>query len=79
MPVSAGDQLTQVISFICIVVWLTNYKSFLEWENKAGSAWVPDFATVKFNFVKCTASTRPLLILGRPSCPAPPTTRPALS
>lgn len=46
--------LTNVISFICIVVWLTNYKSFLNWENQKGSEWIPDFSTVSFNFIKCT-------------------------
>ena len=62
--------LTNVISIICVIVWLTNYKSFLDWENKPGSSWIPDPASVKFNFVKCTyyfkarisADSRPVIV-----------------
>ena len=49
-----GDLLTKCITWICVLVWLTNYKSFLDWENAAGSSWIPDFSTFTFSLNKCT-------------------------
>ena len=48
-----GDMLTKVISAICVLVWLTNYKSFVHWEYK-GDSYVPDFSTFTFSLTKCT-------------------------
>jgi len=49
-----GDQLTKFITFICILVWLTNYKSFISWETRADSFWMPDVGSFSFSLTKCT-------------------------
>jgi hypothetical protein len=48
-----GDTLTKCISAICVLVWLTNYKSFIHWEYKPDS-YLPDFSTFTFSLTKCT-------------------------
>lgn len=44
-----GNRLTTAIGFVCLVVWLINYKNFLSWDVVDG--WP---ANVKFSFEKCT-------------------------
>ena len=48
-----GDVLTKCITAICILVWLTNYKSFIHWEY-LGNSYMPDFSTLTFSVTKCT-------------------------
>jgi Ca2+-transporting ATPase len=48
-----GDLLTKCISAICVLVWLTNYKSFLHWDY-VGDSYLPDLRTVTFSVTKCT-------------------------
>ena len=48
-----GDTLTKCISAICVLVWLTNYKSFVHWEYM-GDSYIPDFSTFTFSLTKCT-------------------------
>lgn len=45
--------LAKVILYICIAVWLINYKHFLSWRTYPGS-WLPDPATVQFSIAKAT-------------------------
>ena len=50
-----GDLLTQVITLICVLVWLTNYKAFVTWQTLDGNtSWIPDYRTVEFSLSKCT-------------------------
>ncbi|GER57846.1 calcium-transporting ATPase 2 family protein [Striga asiatica] len=44
-----GNKLTTAIGFVCLVVWVINYKYFLTWEFANG--WPSNF---KFSFDKCT-------------------------
>ncbi|KAK4267034.1 hypothetical protein QN277_023877 [Acacia crassicarpa] len=44
-----GGQLTIAIGFVCLVVWVINYKNFLSWELVDG--WP---SNIKFSFGKCT-------------------------
>lgn len=44
-----GNRLTTAIGFVCLVVWLINYKNFLSWDVVDG--WP---ANVHFSFEKCT-------------------------
>lgn len=48
-----GDLLTKCITGICVLVWLTNYKSFITWEYSPNS-YFPDASTFKFSLTKCT-------------------------
>jgi Ca2+-transporting ATPase len=48
-----GDLLTKCITAICVLVWLTNYKSFISWEYVPGS-YLPDPASFTFSFSRCT-------------------------
>jgi Ca2+-transporting ATPase len=48
-----GDTLTKCISAICVLVWLTNYKSFVHWDY-VGDSYVPDLSTLTFSLTKCT-------------------------
>jgi len=50
-----GDMLTKVITLICILVWLTNYHSFVTWQTlNNNTSWIPDPKTVTFSISKCT-------------------------
>ncbi|KAI3681887.1 hypothetical protein L6452_36692 [Arctium lappa] len=44
-----GNNLTTVIGFVCLAVWVINYKYFLKWEIVNG--WPTN---VQFSFEKCT-------------------------
>ncbi|XP_031283460.1 calcium-transporting ATPase, endoplasmic reticulum-type [Pistacia vera] len=44
-----GSRLTTAIGFICLVVWIINYKNFLSWDVVDG--WP---ANIRFSFEKCT-------------------------
>ncbi|KVH89019.1 Calcium-transporting P-type ATPase, subfamily IIA, SERCA-type [Cynara cardunculus var. scolymus] len=44
-----GNNLTIVIGFVCLAVWVINYKYFLKWEMADG--WPTN---VQFSFEKCT-------------------------
>ncbi|KAL4187992.1 hypothetical protein AMTRI_Chr09g21640 [Amborella trichopoda] len=44
-----GEKLTQVIGFVCLLVWVINYKYFLTWETVNG--WPTNLS---FSFQKCT-------------------------
>jgi Ca2+-transporting ATPase len=48
-----GDLLTKCISAICVLVWLTNYKSFIHWDY-VGDSYLPDFNSFTFSLTKCT-------------------------
>lgn len=48
-----GETLARVILYICIAVWLINYKHFISWKSYPGS-WVPNPATVEFSIAKAT-------------------------
>ncbi|XP_057981508.1 calcium-transporting ATPase, endoplasmic reticulum-type [Malania oleifera] len=44
-----GSRLTTAIGFVCLIVWIINFKYFLTWELING--WPTNF---KFSFEKCT-------------------------
>ncbi|KAI3694000.1 hypothetical protein L1987_76957 [Smallanthus sonchifolius] len=44
-----GNNLTTVIGFVCLAVWVINYKYFLKWETVNG--WPTN---IQFSFDKCT-------------------------
>ncbi|XP_071716681.1 calcium-transporting ATPase, endoplasmic reticulum-type [Rutidosis leptorrhynchoides] len=44
-----GNNLTTVIGFVCLAVWVINYKYFLKWETVNG--WPTN---IQFSFEKCT-------------------------
>ncbi|XP_076890840.1 calcium-transporting ATPase, endoplasmic reticulum-type-like isoform X2 [Bidens hawaiensis] len=44
-----GNNLTRVIGFVCLAVWVINYKYFLKWETVNG---LP--TNIQFSFEKCT-------------------------
>ena len=45
--------LAKVILYVCIAVWLINYRHFLSWRAYPGS-WLPDPSTVEFSIAKAT-------------------------
>ncbi|KAH9316986.1 hypothetical protein KI387_018755 [Taxus chinensis] len=44
-----GERLTKAIGFVCLLVWIINYKNFLSWEIDNG--WPKN---IRFSFEKCT-------------------------
>jgi len=44
--------LSQVIFWICVLVWAINYKHFLSWKNYPDSS-IPDPSTVQFSLSGC--------------------------
>ncbi|KAL4420219.1 hypothetical protein ABPG77_011043 [Micractinium sp. CCAP 211/92] len=49
-----GEALAKVILYICIAVWVINYRHFLSWKTLPGSTWVPDLSTLEFSVAKAT-------------------------
>jgi len=49
-----SDSLTRFITAICVLVWLTNYKSFVSWSLLPGSSFLPDLQSVTFSLTACT-------------------------
>ncbi|KAL4853336.1 Calcium-transporting ATPase 2 [Chlorella vulgaris] len=43
-----GEALAKVILYICVAVWLINYRHFLSWKSFPGS-WIPDPSTLQFS------------------------------
>ncbi|KAI3437882.1 hypothetical protein D9Q98_000327 [Chlorella vulgaris] len=48
-----GEALAKVILYICVAVWLINYRHFLSWKSFPGS-WIPDPSTLQFSVAKAT-------------------------
>ena len=48
-----GEALARVIAAVCVAVWAINYRHFIGWETRDGSAWVPDASSFTFNAGAC--------------------------
>ncbi|KDD76403.1 E1-E2 ATPase, partial [Helicosporidium sp. ATCC 50920] len=51
---SFGESLARLILWVCVAVWLINWRHFLSWETRPGSAFLPDWSTVAFSLDKAT-------------------------
>lgn len=45
--------MPQVIFWICVLVWVINYRYFLFWKTDPATG-LPDWSTVSFSLGKCT-------------------------
>ncbi|RMZ52434.1 hypothetical protein APUTEX25_000013, partial [Auxenochlorella protothecoides] len=49
-----GEALARIILYVCVAVWLINYRHFISWKTLPGSAFLPDPASVEFSLAKAT-------------------------
>eukprot|EP00887_Chlorella_sp_A99_P001879 scaffold19.g1879.t1 len=48
-----GEALAKIILYVCVGVWLINWRHFMTFKTYGGS-WVPDPSTVQFSLAKAT-------------------------
>ena len=53
LPAPLPTTALQIILYVCVGVWLINWRHFLAFKTYPGS-WIPDPSTVQFSLAKAT-------------------------